>query len=278
MIKQIYVGGFPLALDSSRHIVGVDGLSAAEIDLSTFNRGGRHGVVLGNPRYRKLVFTIRLKIISDEGPAGLLREKDRIITAFRLQSSRTKLVQFRLEDGTMRSCEAITKRFIGGNLDPKTSFAMTPIAFQMIADKWYLEGDEYTPDLVQQNFGGMEVPMAVPMDMSVGGAASGNQVFNHGNTESLPRFRITGPLLNCNIINQSNGQMMSINVELGEGETLDLDCFDHTAIKNQVSNVRGDISGDWIELVPGANNLVFGASSQGDYRAQIIYRDAFIGI
>lgn len=280
MIKNIYINGTPLSNEGVSYIKEVQGLTAPTIDINTFNRGGRDGIVLGNPYYRQRVFTVTLAILADT-PANLLAQKDRLIAALRLQQyadSQYKTVEFETADGVVRSCQAITKQ-ITGELKPETSYAYTPLTFQMIANRWYLEGAEHSFEISAPNYGGMAVPMPVPMDMANDPATTtDSQIINSGNTESQPTFRITGALSGFDLYNTSTDQHMTVTYTLGEGEYIDIDTYSHSAIANSVTNIRGAVSGDWPVLIPGVNELGFSAASGSGATATINYKDAYLGI
>lgn len=280
MLKNIYIDGTPLSNEGVSYIKQVQGLTAPTIDINTFNRGGRDGIVLGNPYYRQRVFTVTLAVIADT-PANLLAQKDRLITALRLPQytdNRYKTVEFETADGVIRSCQAITKQ-IGGELTPETSYAYTPLTFQMIANRWYLEGAEHTLEISTPNYGGMAVPMPVPMSMANNPATSSDsQIVNAGNTESQPTFRITGALTGFDLYNSTTDQHMSVTYTLGAGEYIDIDTYNHSIIANSVTNIRGSVTGDWLVLVPGANELGFSPANGSGATASVQYRDAYLGI
>lgn len=280
MITNILINGFPLQTPGISYIMSVQGLTAPSIDLDTFNRGGRDGIILGNPYYRQRVFTVTLAVLADT-PANLLEQKDRLISNLRLQQyadSKYKEVVFETSDGLTRSCQAITTK-LDGELDSQTSYAYTPLTIQMTANRWYFDGAEHTLEISAPNYGGMAVPMPVPMSMANNPATtSDSQIVNAGNTESLPTFRITGPLTGFDLYNSTTDQHMTISYTLNEGEYIDLDSYNHAATANSVTNIRGSVSGDWIVLVPGANELGFSAAGIGGASATINFKDAYLGI
>lgn len=280
MIKNILINGFPLQNEGISYIMSVQGLTAPTIDMDTFNRGGRDGIILGNPYYRQRVFTVTLAILADT-PAHLLEQKDRLISNLRLQQyadSRYKEVVFETSDGLTRSCQAITTK-LDGQLDSETSYAYTPLTIQMTANRWYFDGAEHTLEISAPNYGGMAVPTPVPMSMANNPAANtDSQIINAGNTESLPTFRITGPLTGFDLYNSTTQQHMTMTYTISEGEYFDLDTYSHSAVANSVTNIRGSVSGDWIVLVPGANELGFNAAGSTTATAEITYKDAYLGI
>ena len=276
MISNIKINGFSLYVPNRSTITNLLGLGSATIDLATYNRGGRDGIVLGNRFYRQLSFTVEF-VIQATNSVDLLEQRNRYLGQLYPHTKRT--VEFFLDDGSVRSCQALVTK-VSADTPPEQAGKWCQITVQFIADKWYLEGAEHNQEIAMQDFGGMSVPMGVPMDMSICGISdNNNQIVNLGNTESLPKFHITGPLTSFDILNQTNGQQMTVTTALNTNEYIDLDCFDHTAIKNSVSNIRGSVSGNWITLVPGVNAIIFSANSpQTEYRAEIIYFDAYLGI
>ena len=280
MISNIYINGFPLDNEGFSYIREVQGLTAPTIDLQTYNRGGRDGIVLGNPYYRQRVFTITLAIVAS-APASLLTQKDRFLTTLRLQQygdTRYKTVKFETVDGHLRTTEAIVKQ-ISGELKPETSYAYTPLSFQMIANRWYLEGDEHELEVSAPDRGGMPVPMNIPMTMANNPGDSSSQIINNGNTDGLPSFRITGPLTSFNLYNSTTNQRLIINYSLAANEWIDLDCYNHLAIANSVTNIRGSVAGDWLVLAPGSNEIGFSAAvTTSGAKCIITYKDAYLGI
>ena len=281
MIKQIYIDGFPLSNPGVSYITAVDGLTAPSISLNKTERGGRDGMVLGEPHYRALIFTITLAVVAD-CPANLLTQKDRLMTALRLRqtgSSKYKTVEFVMADDTRRECEALLASAPQSSLTPETAYAYLTLSTQLIAKRWYLEGEEHTLEINTPNYGGMAVPMSIPMNMTNLPGETENQAVNAGNCESQPTFRITGPLTAFDLYNSTTGQHLSVTHTLASGEYIDLDSFDHSAIANSVTNIRGKVSGDWILLAPGINELGFAAAaSETGAKASITYKDTYLGI
>lgn len=278
MINNIYINGYPLAKEGVSYIKEVQGVTAPTIDLQTFNRGGRDGIVLGNPYYRQRVFTITLAVIGNT-PTQLLTNKDQLMTSLRLQQYEDipyKQVEFVTTDGQKRSCQAIVQQ-ISGELKPETSYAYTPLVFQMIANRWYLEGEEHTQRINTPNYGGMAVPMDVPMSMANNPDSTTSQIVNLGNTESLPTFHISGPLESFDIYSATTGQRLSVNYQLNTNEYIELDTYSHAAVANSVTNIRGSVNGDWLVLPPGPNEISF-IANQTEAQAVITYKDAYLGI
>lgn len=281
MIENILINGYPLNNPPESYIVELSDSTSADVELNTYNRGGRDGVVLGNALYRAYSFTIGLKIVGNN-PDQLRVNKDRIMTQIRLKNygtSRYKTVTFKFSNGTERWCEAVLSKMPQGEIKPETSYAVTPLTFQMTATRSYLFGTYHDTAITTPNYGGMSVPMNVPMSMANDPESTTGQIINAGNTDSQPKFHITGPFTAVDIQNLTTGQQLTVTKTVAAGEYIDLDDYSHSAFLNGSTNIRGSVTGDWPLIAPGVNTIVFSpAGSTAATAASVSYYDAYTGI
>lgn len=132
--------------------------------------------------------------------------------------------------------------------------------------------------------GGMAIPTALPMDMSVDGSIEATLV-NAGNIEAYPTVTFYGPLTNPTLTNETNGDVMNLTYTLTSGQRIVVDTKNHTAlyyssdVDTTGDNVLDDISGDFLRLASGSNTIkltdsVYNASG----RVQLSWRDTYSGV
>lgn len=131
--------------------------------------------------------------------------------------------------------------------------------------------------------GGMAIPMAIPMDMSVGGSTAAT-LTNDGNISAYPTITITGPVTNPTLINEQTGETLDLTYTLTTAdESIVIDTLRRTVIYYATSggspvNVRGAMAGDFITLQPGDNTVKLVLASTSDGKATFSWRDSYLGV
>lgn len=126
--------------------------------------------------------------------------------------------------------------------------------------------------------GGASIPSVLPMSLSAG-ASNAIIVNNAGNTSVFPDLiRIKGPGTTFTVTNQTIGKSITLSATLIAGEYVDIDTEKHTAVKSNGNNLFGSMSGDWLYLVRGANNvtLTVASGSTSDTKVLITWRNGYI--
>lgn len=116
------------------------------------------------------------------------------------------------------------------------------------------------------------LPVVISVDVSGGlvwdevgvvweaGSGSGtNSIVVDGIASVSPIWTVSGPITNPTIEILSTNTSLTYEGSLAEGQTLIVDSNKMTATLNGM-NVLGSISGDWLELSPGTNRVVFTAT------------------
>lgn len=116
-------------------------------------------------------------------------------------------------------------------------------------------------------------------DYGYGGAgSSGIQALNNaGSIGTLPTARITGPVTNPYFENVTTGEVLRFTYTLGVGEYLDIDFSDATVLLGGTASRYYAKSGTFFELVPGNNDIRFGAGAyDAAASATVTWRDAWL--
>lgn len=82
---------------------------------------------------------------------------------------------------------------------------------------------------------------------------------NNGNAESVPIITIAGPCVNPRIENTSAGKFLRLNGNLGPGDVVTIDMFNHTILLNGTGNRRKwfSVGSSFWTLNPGTNYITF---------------------
>lgn len=102
------------------------------------------------------------------------------------------------------------------------------------------------------------------------------QVENLGTSPVFPRVIIHGPVSDARVTRVESGESLMVNLDLADGEYIDLDFVAHTAYLNGNASRRGYVSGDWFALPPGVSSIAFNSPVYSDTAsAQVIWHDAW---
>lgn len=157
--------------------------------------------------------------------------------------------------------------------------------------RWEIELDLLDPLLYSQTLhsdtgyvttieGGAEVPATIPMELS-GGITNELNITNAGNARVWPdTFQIHGPGTNFAIKNRTRDLTLNFDTTVDDGDYIDIDFKNRTALLNGLTNVYGYISGDFWDIAIGTNviTLQVGSGSDAGTRIEISWRDAYWGV
>lgn len=88
-------------------------------------------------------------------------------------------------------------------------------------------------------------------------------VTNNGIDRAHPVWTITGTAINPSITNLTTGQTMTFNGTVPSGQTLVIDTYKQTATL-EGANVFALVSGDWLELATGTNQISYTVTGTTD--------------
>ncbi len=157
-------------------------------------------------------------------------------------------------------------------------YAITQCAFAA-TDPLIYSGVEHSVQLgLPQTTGGLTVPMACPITVVATVASGRAAVTNAGTAPVGMRWRIGGPVSDPRVavVSSSGTSTTRFWLDLDAGQWLDVDTAARTVLMNGVVSRRGQASGDWPMLPPGAAEVAF-ASAAYDVSAllTVSWRDAW---
>lgn len=105
--------------------------------------------------------------------------------------------------------------------------------------------------------GGRTYPLVYPRDYEYV-PPDGNFTDGGGNTETFPTVVIEGPVANPVVTNGDYGAVGFADYSILQDETITLDFNEKTAVKNDGTNLRGELTyRDWWAVQPGENEFRF---------------------
>jgi hypothetical protein len=80
---------------------------------------------------------------------------------------------------------------------------------------------------------------------------------NKGNYKAGPRIVLTGPMTNPSLVNNLNGETLSLTAAIGAGSTRTIDVAERSLIDQTGANKFSELnaSSDWITVEPGVNTF-----------------------
>lgn len=137
-----------------------------------------------------------------------------------------------------------------------------------------------TQDIGIFSGGGMSIPMAIPMDMGVGGS-SVIQVENVGEYTSYPLITFQGALTDPTITNVTTGEQISLDYTLAtSADMIVIDTYERTVvIQPSGNNGRQYASAVDFTLVPGLNEIRLTAGAYDeDGKVTLAFYDTYLGV
>lgn len=129
--------------------------------------------------------------------------------------------------------------------------------------------------------GGFDLPIVTfPWTATGSGGAPGTvAATNNGTFEAGVSLKLTGPVTDPAVTNQTNGESMSFTGTIGAGTYYIVNTTDRTVLLNGTASRYSelDASSTWLQLQPGANELKFTADAfHADASMLATWRSAFI--
>lgn len=101
-------------------------------------------------------------------------------------------------------------------------------------------------------------------------------VVNNGNRPTPVKFTVYGPITTPEIVNESTGQTLKVNITLGASDYLDIDTHYKTVLLNGSVSRRGLLEEpNWFYLQKGDNFLRYRAGSLDSSTVTVQYRHAW---
>lgn len=272
--------GYPNVFVSPR----IQGLEIPEVRLSTYSRPNADGGVVANQLYGGRLITLQGKVLADDIDTyrATRRNLESAVRIMRDDNGNTTpiILKFTTMDDLELQIEVYTRSFVM----PDTNVLASDFKVDFYSPDFYIQGQElHSQNLFVFQGGGMAIPMAIPLNMSVGASAV-NVLQNNGNVEAFPIITFYGPLQDPTLTNETTGESLSIIHALSSGQLIVVDTKNHTVSYyategGSATNIRSELSGDFLTFAPGENSIKL-TDAGGDPAGYVsmVWRDSFSGI
>ena len=279
MITQVDLGSTTLTT-TKRLLQAVKNLTFPEVNITALRRGSFPGqkVSFGKPAGYK--FALEWAIVGDTF-SDLATQRETFLKLFgEIIKDGTKTLKINKSNSVNVQIDVMGVK-VAGEVQAEDGNA-SKLLIELTSEYPYLMSQTLQSfDVFIFNGGGMAIPMALPMNMSINGANEAT-LSNAGNIEAYPVFTFYGPLNNPSIQNVTTGKQLSLNYNLTSADYIVVDVFNRTVnlyISGAQNNGRRYASGDFWTMQPG-NNLIhlntgtFNASG----KCKVEWRDHYLGI
>ncbi len=259
--------------------VPIRGIAELQQRISSYPRAGEDGIYIANVFQGQRTIRLEGSLVCQPGDDFLFFRRQMAALQQVNRDTDGKLQQktfvFTTDDGTDYS---ITGQVTNMQL-PDQYLAYAPWAFDIMCDETYFRGGAASLTLGISQGGGFILPVIVPISFESGTGNSGSAA-NVGNVPAYPIFTITGSVSNPLIVNQTTGEFIQFNVNLGASDTLVVDMANKTATLNGSSAMQYLVSGStWWNLDPVYTTVAFFSSgSTDDGSVAINWNYAYAGI
>jgi hypothetical protein len=274
MTTQLDIASITFAEGTGFALTGIPGLEIPGIRLSSYDLPGENFGLHTNALYGKRAFALQGMVIGVDGQ-DFIAKRDALITALSVLTG-PQVLTFTLSNGQTKQITAVLTAL---DFTPQPGIPVAaPFNASFEAAFPYLESTElHTVSMGLVLPGGGKVP---PDTMPAAiGKSSGQLSYltNNGNAPTYLMARITGPVTNPTIHNQTLNEELRFTITLASGAYLDIDSKRKTITDNTGRNRYGVLSGQWSSLPPGTHTMKLIAESI-DPAAQlsISWRDAWL--
>jgi hypothetical protein len=276
MITQATIGSITFAAGTGFALTGVPGLELPNVRVFSYDLPGENFGLHTNALYGKRSFALQGMVIG-ESASDFIDKRDGLIEAFDILSG-PQVITFTLSNGLTKRITAVLTAL---DFKPQPGIPVAaPFNGVFEAAFPYLESTEtYTTSMGLALPGGGKVPPDT-MPAAIGkGAGQSSQITNSGNAPTYPTARITGPVTNPAIHNQSSNEQLRFALTLASGQYLDIDYKRKTVIDHTGRNRYSTLAGDWSSLPPGTSVMkLLADSTDPNAQLSISYRDAFLNL
>lgn len=289
-MKTIHLGSTQIHSNTDKSIgfvvfPRIRGLEIPSIRLPSFTRPNVDGAVVPNQLYGGRLITFIGKVFADN-VAAYRAKRSTLESAVRIMRSSDGVLQpivlkFQTMDDLDLQVNVYTRNFIF----PDTHLSHGDYKLDVFSPDLFILSQE----LKGQNIfvfqgGGMAITTEIPMDMSAD-ADTIAELTNDGNVDAFPTVTLNGPLTNPAISNETTGKSFSLNYTLSTAdESIVIDTQLRTVRYfanpgGSPTNIRASLSGDFITLAPGINNIKLSNTNyNATAYASVVWRDSYTGI
>lgn len=244
-------------------------------------RGGRNGNKLITPTFASYQFVLDFQIVGTSF-SDLALQRDLFLgTIGTIHSSGAQTLIITRSDGTSRQID-IKAVEVTGDIDTESGIGSI-IEITIEAEYPFLQGQNpKSQDVLLANFGGMSVPMGVPLDLSHN-KSDVITLLNAGNYAAYPIFTFIGLLTNPTIENVTTGKNLSLAYTLAAStDKIIVDTFLGTVVIKPSGNPgRQYQTGDFWTIPPNNQPIVVQlTTSVGGETGKCVvsFRDTFLNI
>ncbi len=276
MLNKVEIGSISFNDNQNYLISGFRGLEMPPTRVVTYNLAGEHFGYFVSALYAKRRFSLSGWVVGSTVNDFILK-RDAFQAALDAFSGE-RTIKFTLANGRQIQIDAVFVSLDFGQREGHMVAAEFQVEFEA-AFPFLLSQTENSENITLAYGGGGKVPPdTMPMSLA---ADQGGKIYaiNNGNAIYYPTARISGPVTNPALRNNTTGKELRLTVTLASGEYIDLDFRKKTIFDNLGRN-RYDIkSGDWWHLQSGTNEVRFLADAyDASALATFKWRDSYLGI
>jgi hypothetical protein len=165
------------------------------------------------------------------------------------------------------------------DLDAGVRIGRVPVQFLAFAEDPRIYSSELVDVEVVQSgvtVAGMGFPHDLPYGFGDVVDPETVNLVNQGNRPTPVKFIVNGPVVTPDIVNETTGQTLRVNITLDVGEYLEIDTQYHTVLLNGSVNRRGLLEEpNWFFLQKGDNFIRLRAATAGSATMAAQYRHAW---
>ena len=278
MITGLSLGGLPI-LTSQVFLTNFNNASFPATVYSRTKRGGYSGTKLVTPQFASYQFVMDLTVIGTSFTDLIAQRKALFQTLGLIHSLGVQTLQITRSDGVVLQIDIKAVEVTG---DMTTDDGVSSkLEITLNAEFPFLQDSiPFSQDVSLSNYGGMGIPMAIPMDMSVGGVPNAS-IINNGNYAAYPIFTFSGPLHHPAIVNQTTGLTFSLAYDLAaSSDLIVVDTYLRTVIIRPSGNIgRQYASGSFWTVPIGTSVLNMTTTDAGDTgKCNVYFRPTYLGV
>lgn len=253
-----------------------EGFEYASVKTSIDDVAGPYGAVYVTSKFGQRRVAIEGDLVSD----NVFAQRRQLLEVLR-QTGTIKLMKFITYDDLELQFEAEVVK-----LTEPYNHSVHTFLLEMIAPDWRFYSQELKTATIARTvlLGGTSIPLpsvpfGLPLDTTPETDIS-DIVNNIGNDNTDPIFTITGPGTNFTITNNTTGETFTLTAVLTDSDTVVIDVRARTVVKNGITNLYPNLTGELWSVVPGENEINFFIDSgfTALTTLSLAYRDAYIGI
>jgi len=283
-MKKIFINNLKLhdLTESCKFLIEspIEGLEAATVRTSSFNRSGMDGIYISNQFLGERRISLRGSIIA-ESNSDLITQRQLLVSTLAPSKTNSTLDNKVLYLTTLDDQEYQLNIQVLQIKCPIQNVTTASFLIDILSADNSISGETLHTETIQtKSGGGYKVPYIVPYTLEAG---SGGAVIidQGGDANSYPIIKLYGPLTNPRISNMTTGEWISLTLTIQDGSYVEIDMLNRTIIQGGLTNQIGTKSEDsrfWY-LSPGDNKIELNTSVNDELGyAQVIFREKYNGI